>query len=126
MQFELLSKINSPKDIRGYSNDELLELCNEIRSYTIDTITEIGGHLAPTLGVVELSVALHHVFDTPKDKLVWDVGHQGYAHKLLTGRYNDFKTIHPSPSTGLKNIKQLDNLSYLHLSGNYYLADSSF
>ena len=93
MQFKFLSKINSPKDIRGYSNDELLELCKEIRSYTIDTITEIGGHLAPTLGVVELSVALHHVFDTPKDKLVWDVGHQGYAHKLLTGRYNDFKTI---------------------------------
>ena len=93
MQFELLSKINSPKDIRGYNNDELLELCKEIRSYTINTITEIGGHLAPTLGVVELSVALHHVFDTPKDKLVWDVGHQGYAHKLLTGRFNDFKTI---------------------------------
>ena len=93
MQFEFLSKINSPKDIRGYSNEELLELCKEIRSYTIDTITEIGGHLAPTLGVVELSVALHHVFDTPKDKLVWDVGHQGYAHKLLTGRFNDFKTI---------------------------------
>jgi len=93
MQFKFLSKINSPKDIRGYSNDELLELCKEIRSYTIDTITEIGGHLAPTLGVVELSVALHHVFDTPKDKLVWDVGHQGYAHKLLTGRFNNFKTI---------------------------------
>ena len=93
MQLNFLSKINSPKDIRGYSNDELLELCKEIRSYTIDTITEIGGHLAPTLGVVELSVALHHVFDTPRDKLVWDVGHQGYAHKLLTGRFNDFKTI---------------------------------
>ena len=93
MKFEFLSKINSPKDIRGYSNDELLELCKEIRSYTINTITEIGGHLAPTLGVVELSVALHHVFDTPRDKLVWDVGHQGYAHKLLTGRFNDFKTI---------------------------------
>ena len=93
MQFKFLSKINSPKDIRGYSQEDLLELCKEIRSYTIDTITEIGGHLAPTLGVVELSVALHHVFDTPKDKLVWDVGHQGYAHKLLTGRFNDFKTI---------------------------------
>jgi len=93
MQFKFLSKINSPKDIRGYSHDELLELCKEIRSYTIDTITEIGGHLAPTLGVVELSVALHHVFDTPNDKLIWDVGHQGYAHKLLTGRFKDFKTI---------------------------------
>ena len=93
MQLKFLPKINSPKDIRGYSHDELLELCKEIRSYTIDTITEIGGHLAPTLGVIELSVALHHVFETPKDKLIWDVGHQGYAHKLLTGRFNDFKTI---------------------------------
>ena len=93
MQLKFLPKINSPKDIRGYSHDELLELCKEIRLYTIDTITEIGGHLAPTLGVIELSVALHHVFETPKDKLIWDVGHQGYAHKLLTGRFNDFKTI---------------------------------
>ena len=93
MQHKILSNLKSPKDIRGYNNEELLDLCKEIRSFTIDTITEIGGHLAPTLGVVELSVALHYVFNTPKDKLVWDVGHQGYAHKLLTGRFNDFKTI---------------------------------
>ena len=93
MQHKILSKLDSPEKIRGFSHDELLELCQEIRSFTIDTITEIGGHLAPTLGVVELSVALHYVFNTPKDKLVWDVGHQGYAHKLLTGRFKDFKTI---------------------------------
>ncbi len=93
MQHKILSNLNSPEEIRGFSQDELLNLCKEIRSYTIDTITEIGGHLAPTLGVVELSVALHYVFNTPKDKLVWDVGHQGYAHKLLTGRFKDFKTI---------------------------------
>ena len=93
MQLKYLPKINSPKDIRGFSDQELLELCKEIRSYTIETITEIGGHLAPTLGVIELSVALHYVFDTPKDKLIWDVGHQGYAHKLLTGRFNKFNTI---------------------------------
>jgi len=93
MQHKILSKLDSPKNIRGFSHDELLELCQEIRSFTIDTITEIGGHLAPTLGVVELSVALHYVFNTPTDKLVWDVGHQGYAHKLLTGRFKDFKTI---------------------------------
>ncbi len=93
MQLKYLPKIKSPKDLRDYKTDELLELCKEIRSYTIDTITEIGGHLAPTLGVVELSVALHYVFNTPKDKLIWDVGHQGYAHKLLTGRFNDFKSI---------------------------------
>ncbi len=93
MQLKYLPKINTPADIRGYTNDELLELCKEIRSYTIDTITEIGGHLAPTLGVIELSVAMHYVFNTPRDKIIWDVGHQGYAHKLLTGRFNDFKTI---------------------------------
>ena len=93
MQLKYLPNINGPKDIRGFSDQELLELCKEIRSYTIETITEIGGHLAPTLGVIELSVALHYVFDTPKDKLIWDVGHQGYAHKLLTGRFNKFNTI---------------------------------
>ena len=93
MQHKILSKLDSPEKIRGFSHGELLELCQEIRSCTIETITEIGGHLAPTLGVVELSVALHYVFNTPRDKLVWDVGHQGYAHKLLTGRFKDFKTI---------------------------------
>ena len=93
MQIKYLSKINSPEDIRSYSNKELHELCNELRKYTIDTITEIGGHLAPTLGVIELTVALHYVYNTPKDKLIWDVGHQGYAHKLLTGRFKEFPTI---------------------------------
>ena len=100
MQLKYLPKIRNPKDIRGFSEKELLELCEEVRSYTINTITEIGGHLAPTLGVIELSVALHYVFDTPDDKLIWDVGHQGYAHKLLTGRFNKFDTI-----------RQLDGLS---------------
>ena len=86
MSLKILPNISSPEDIRGFSNKELEELCIELRSHTIETITEIGGHLAPTLGVIELTVALHYVFNTPKDKLVWDVGHQGYAHKLLTGR----------------------------------------
>ena len=93
MKLKYLNKINEPQDIRGFNDNQILELCDEIRSYTIETITQIGGHLAPTLGVVELTVALHYVFNTPEDKLVWDVGHQGYAHKLLTGRYNDFSTI---------------------------------
>ena len=93
MKLKYLNKINEPQDIRGFNDNQLLELCDEIRSHTIETITQIGGHLAPTLGVVELTVALHYVFNTPEDKLVWDVGHQGYAHKLLTGRYNDFSTI---------------------------------
>ena len=93
MQLNYLPNIKSPEDIRGYSNEELHELCDELRNYTIDTITQIGGHLAPTLGVIELTVALHYIYNTPNDKLIWDVGHQGYAHKLLTGRYDDFPTI---------------------------------
>ena len=93
MQLNYLPNIKSPEDIRGYSNKELHELCEELRNYTIDTITQIGGHLAPTLGVIELTVALHYIYNTPNDKLIWDVGHQGYAHKLLTGRYDDFPTI---------------------------------
>ena len=93
MQLELLNKINSPADIRNYSKDELNKLVDELRFYIIKTISEIGGHLAPTLGVIELTVALHKVFETPKDKIVWDVGHQGYAHKLLTGRFDRFNSI---------------------------------
>ncbi|MFL2998151.1 MAG: 1-deoxy-D-xylulose-5-phosphate synthase [Candidatus Neomarinimicrobiota bacterium] len=93
MQLKYLPNISEPKDFRHFSNDQLIDLCKELRSYTIETITEIGGHLAPTLGVIELTVALHYVYNTPIDKLIWDVGHQGYAHKLLTGRMKDFHTI---------------------------------
>ena len=93
MQIELLPKIKSPSEIRDFSLDELQKLTDELRFHIIDVISQIGGHLAPTLGVIELTVAVHKVFDTPNDKIVWDVGHQGYAHKLLTGRFNDFPTI---------------------------------
>ena len=93
MPLKYLPHINEPKDIRDLSKEELNELCSELRSHIIDTITEVGGHLAPTLGVIELTVALHYVYNTPDDKLVWDVGHQGYAHKLLTGRFEKFPTI---------------------------------
>ena len=93
MQLKYLKNIHSPKDIRDFTLEQLQELCDEIRNYTIETVTAVGGHLAPTLGVVELTVALHHVFDTPKDKLVWDVGHQAYAHKILTGRFSSMNTI---------------------------------
>ena len=93
MQPSLLSKIKSPADIKDFSIDELILLSNEIRAHTINVVSEIGGHLAPTLGVVELTVAIHKVFDTPDDKIIWDVGHQGYAHKLLTGRFESFPSI---------------------------------
>ena len=93
MQLKLLPKIKSPADIRDFSKQQLQQLVDELRYYTIETISQIGGHLAPTLGVVELTVALHKVFETPSDKIVWDVGHQGYAHKILTGRFDEFPSI---------------------------------
>ena len=93
MQLKYLPKIKSPKDLRELDRDSLHMLCDELRFYTVDTITEIGGHLAPTLGVIELTTALHYVYNTPEDKLVWDVGHQAYAHKLLTGRFEEFPSI---------------------------------
>ena len=93
MQLKLLPKIKSPADIRDISKQQLQQLVDELRYYTIETVSQIGGHLAPTLGVVELTVALHKVFETPSDKIVWDVGHQGYAHKILTGRFDEFPSI---------------------------------
>ena len=93
MQLKHLPKIKSPKDLKKLDAKELHRLCDELRYYTINTITEIGGHLAPTLGVIELTAALHYVYNTPEDKLVWDVGHQAYAHKLLTGRFEEFPSI---------------------------------
>ena len=93
MQLNILPKIKSPADLRKLNLVELNKLADELRHFTIETVTEIGGHLAPTLGVIELTVALHRVFNTPEDKIVWDVGHQGYAHKILTGRLDKFNTI---------------------------------
>ncbi|MCF7808557.1 MAG: 1-deoxy-D-xylulose-5-phosphate synthase [Candidatus Marinimicrobia bacterium] len=92
-KYEILSTIDSPKDLKDLSNTKLVQLCQELRDYTIEVVSATGGHLSPTLGVVELSVALHKVFDSPKDKIVWDVGHQAYAHKILTGRRESLKTI---------------------------------
>jgi 1-deoxy-D-xylulose-5-phosphate synthase len=89
----LLTKINSPSDLRGLPETELPALAEEIRQEIIRTVSCTGGHLAPCLGVVELTIALHYVFDTPYDKLIWDVGHQCYAHKLITGRRERFNTI---------------------------------
>ncbi len=89
----LLDRIESPADLKGLSMAELKTLAKQVRRRLITTVSETGGHLAPNLGVVELTIALHTVFDSPKDKLVWDVGHQCYTHKLLTGRAEAFDTI---------------------------------
>ncbi|MBR3971829.1 MAG: 1-deoxy-D-xylulose-5-phosphate synthase [Ruminococcus sp.] len=91
--FEMLSKIKSPADLKKLRVDELPALCEEIRQKLILTVSENGGHLAPNLGVVELTVAMHYVFDCPDDSIVWDVGHQSYTHKMLTGRYDKIDTI---------------------------------
>ncbi|MBN1277596.1 MAG: 1-deoxy-D-xylulose-5-phosphate synthase [Deltaproteobacteria bacterium] len=89
----LLNMINSPADLKGMSVDDLRELSGEIRKKIIETVSKTGGHLAPSLGTVELTIALHYVFDTPGDKIIWDVGHQAYAHKIITGRRDQFHTL---------------------------------
>ena len=88
-----LDKINSPEDLKKLNINEMEELSDEIRQFLIKSISKTGGHLASNLGVVELTLALHKVFDSPKDKLIWDVGHQSYIHKIITGRKDDFKTL---------------------------------
>ena len=90
---KLLDRINSSADIKGLSKAELMQLCDEIRKFLIDSVSKTGGHLASNLGVVELTVALHTVFDIPDDKFVWDVGHQSYVNKILTGRKENFATL---------------------------------
>ena len=91
--FKILDKINDPSDVKGLNQDELGELCSELRELLVSRVSENGGHLASNLGAVELTVALHRVFDSPKDKIVWDVGHQSYVHKLLTGRREQFPSL---------------------------------
>ncbi|MCP4681852.1 MAG: 1-deoxy-D-xylulose-5-phosphate synthase [Desulfobacterales bacterium] len=90
---KLIDTINSPADLKGLSLDELELLAAEIRQKIIETVSKTGGHLAPSLGVVELTIALHYAFDAPEDKIIWDVGHQAYAHKLITGRRDRFHTL---------------------------------
>lgn len=87
---KLLAKIDSPEDLRKLDSSQLPQVCNELRQFIIDNVSVYGGHFGASLGVVELSVALHYVFNTPDDQLVWDVGHQAYGHKILTGRRDNF------------------------------------
>ncbi len=91
--YKYLNRVDSPEDLRRLSLDELPEYCGEVRRFIIESLARAPGHLASSLGAVELAVALHYVFDTPDDKVVWDVGHQAYAHKIITGRRDDFATL---------------------------------
>src|SRR4051794_15161532 len=89
----MLDAIRVPRDLRALSTPDLKRVAEELRIETIDAVSVTGGHLGAGLGVVELTVALHHVFDTPTDRLIWDVGHQAYPHKILTGRRDRIRTL---------------------------------
>src|SRR5271157_116001 len=89
----LLDRVAFPADLRNFSADQLRQLADELRAETIDAVSVTGGHLGASLGVVELTVAVHAVFDTPSDRLIWDVGHQSYPHKILTGRRGRIRTL---------------------------------
>ena len=91
-QGKILSKVNLPEDLRKLDRSDLPEMCQDLRKFIIDTVSTYGGHFGASLGVTELTVALHYVFNTPNDKLIWDVGHQAYGHKILTGRKDEFHT----------------------------------
>ena len=106
----LLPTINSPADLKRLSFEQMRQLAQEIRVYLTETVAKTGGHLAPSLGVVELTLALHKVYDIPKDKLIWDVGHQGYVHKILTGRRDQLPTIRQHG--GLSGFLRIDESEY--------------
>ena len=89
---KLLAQINSPEDLKKLDQEQLEKVCGELRQFIVDSVSVNGGHFGASLGVVELSVALHYVFNTPEDQLIWDVGHQAYGHKILTGRRDDFSS----------------------------------
>lgn len=89
----MLERINTAQDLKELNKEEKKQLAQEIRKYIIETLSKNGGHLASNLGVVELTIALHSIYNVPEDKIVWDVGHQTYTHKILTGRKEEFKTI---------------------------------
>ncbi|MCB1308465.1 MAG: 1-deoxy-D-xylulose-5-phosphate synthase, partial [Leptospiraceae bacterium] len=92
-QYPLLETIDNPALLRKLRENQLPAVCQELRDYLIDTLAMVGGHFASNLGVIELTVALHYVFKTPEDKIIWDVGHQIYPHKILTGRRERLKSV---------------------------------
>lgn len=106
----LLNKVNYPKDLKKFSDDELKQVAGELRDEVISSVSKTGGHLGAGLGVVELTVAIHSVFDTPKDRVIWDVGHQAYPHKILTGRKDKMKTLRKAG--GISGFTKRDESEY--------------
>src|ERR1700683_2862078 len=131
----LLHSIETPADVKGLNDEELVQLCEEIRSFIVDTVTTTGGHLGSNLGAVELTLALHRVFDSPRDVILWDTGHQAYVHKLLTGRRYGFKTLkqaggmsgYPNRAESehdwIENSHASTGLSYAHGLANAFMLD---
>lgn len=101
----LLDTVNYPVHLKNFTLPQLRQLCKELRSDVVNTVSKTGGHLSSSLGVVELTVALHYVFNCPEDKLIWDVGHQCYIHKILTGRRSKMSTIRQT--NGLSGEREL-------------------
>ena len=93
IETNLLEEIENPGDLKKLTVAQLIRLAEEIRKFIINTVSKTGGHLGSSLGVVELTLALHYFFDSPRDKIIWDVGHQSYAHKIITGRKHSFHTL---------------------------------
>lgn len=108
--YTVLNRVNTPADMKALSDDELKTLCSEVRTHMVHAVAQTGGHLGAGLGVVELTVAIHAVFDTPKDKLIWDVGHQAYPHKILTGRKDRMHTLRQGG--GLSGFTKRDESEY--------------
>ncbi|MEA2364661.1 MAG: 1-deoxy-D-xylulose-5-phosphate synthase, partial [Thermoleophilaceae bacterium] len=93
MTSKLIDQIDGPADLKGLDDDQLVQVAQEVRELIIDTIGEIGGHFGANLGACEIAVAIHSLLDSPRDKVLWDVGHQAYPHKVLTGRRDELHTI---------------------------------
>ena len=106
----ILDKVNTPEDLRKLTLEEKEKLAEEIRQFILEIVSKTGGHLASNLGVVELTIAIHSIFDTPNDKLIWDVGHQSYVHKILTGRKDKMDTLRKLD--GLSGFPKLSESEY--------------
>ena len=109
----LLDSIHFPEDLRHLSQDKLEQVCADLRQYIIDVLSENPGHLGASLGTVELTVALHYVFNTPYDRIVWDVGHQAYGHKILTGRKDIFHTLRSLKELAASLIRRKASMTLL-------------
>ena len=117
--YKFLNNINFPDDVRKLSQSDIKILADEVRQELIEVVSETGGHLGAGLGVVELTVVLHYIFNTPHDKLIWDIGHQTYPHKILTGRKNKIRTLRKGEGLSgftKRSESEYDPVSYTHLT----------